>query len=244
VAEDNKINQNLLARMFDKMGVQYIIVSHGGEVMEYLMNERFDMVLMDCYMSPVNGFETARKIRSADENFRNIPLLAFTASPSSQDRQSCLDSGMNDVILKPVTFDQLHAKLVEWAQRIFDMLPVLDETAIDKIRMFDDHESSLVKSLFQIYSENTHEELLQMKNLIDGDDLDGVRKKAHKLKSSAAQLGALRFEKYCDLMEYDRTLTRDRADKLFGEMFKEYEGSKNKFSAYCLNYSQSPNVLM
>jgi len=242
VAEDNMINQSVLAMMFEKMGLQYKIVSHGGEVLETLLNERYDLVLADCYMAPMNGFELARKIRASNESFCDIPLLAFTASSNCNDHQRCIEAGMNDVILKPITYEQLEQKMREWTQRIFESLPVLDESSIDKIRLFDDHEQSLVKSLLQIYSENTSEELRQMYCLIEENRMDEAKKKAHKLKSSAAQLGALRFEKYCDLMEYDPRLTQKRAEVLYQEMYSEYEKSRAKFKHYCQSLEQSSYV--
>jgi CheY-like chemotaxis protein len=244
VAEDNPVNQTLLTKMLEKMGIQFKLVGDGDAVINTLLEERYDLVLMDCYMAPMNGFETAQKIRGSKESFRNIPLLAFTASSTSEDRQRCTASGMDDILLKPVTFEQLSQKLQQWVEKIYNELPVLDESSIDKIRMFDDAEQTLMTSLFQIYSENTADELRQIKELIEDDDIPAVRKKAHKLKSSAAQLGALRFEKYCNLMEHEPSLNRERAARLHAEMLEEYENSKNKFRLYCQNHGQSPNVLM
>ena len=116
-------------------------------------------------------------------------------------------------------------------------------SALDKIRIFDDQHQTLLRSLFQIYSENTQEELHKMRDLIQDGRADLLRKKAHMLKSSAAQLGAFRFEKFCVLMEHEDNLDHDRARKLHAEMCFEYENSRKKFSEYCQNVSQTSNVL-
>lgn len=242
VAEDNEVNQLLLHKMLGRMGIPHKIVADGAALYAELQEERYDLVLMDCYMAPMNGFDTAQKIRSSGERFAQMPLIGFTASSSLEDRQRCMAAGMNDVLLKPISMDQLKTKLQEWASKLYEALPVLDESSIDKIRMFDDEDQSLVKSLLQIYSETTQDELMLMKELIAKEDLDGVRKKAHRLKSSAAQLGAMRFEKYCNLMEYEHSLDKVRAEKLFAEMYDQYKLSREKFQESCQNSSQNPGV--
>ncbi|RYZ81147.1 MAG: response regulator [Proteobacteria bacterium] len=242
VAEDNEVNQILLDKMLTRLGIPHKIVADGTALYAQLMEERYDLVLMDCYMAPMSGFDAAQKIRNSNERFAQMPLIGFTASSSAEDRQRCLDAGMNDILLKPVTMDQLREKLQEWASKIYEALPVLDDSSIDKIRMFDDEEQSLVKSLLQIYSETTQEELMLLKDLIAKDDIDGVRKKAHRLKSSAAQLGAMRFEKYCNLMEYEESLNQARAEKLFAEMYDQYKLSREKFQESCQFNDQNPSV--
>jgi HPt (histidine-containing phosphotransfer) domain-containing protein len=113
---------------------------------------------------------------------------------------------------------------------------------LEKIRVIDDPHQTLLRSLFQIYSENTQEELCKMRDLIQDGHEDLLRKKAHMLKSSAAQLGAFRFEKFCNLMEQEESLSRERAKKLYAEMCYEYENSRKRFSEYCQNFSQNSNA--
>lgn len=244
VAEDNSINQKILQKMLSRMGIGFKIVSNGKEIIEALRNEYFDLVLMDCYMPEMNGFDAARAIRGSQERFSTIPLIAFSAGLFDEDLQISRDVGMNDFLLKPVSYDQLRLRLREWAYRIFEGLPVLDTSALDKIRIFDDQHQTLLRSLFQIYSENTQEELYKMRDLVQDGSAELIRKKAHMLKSSAAQLGAHRFEKFCILMEHEEELTPERAKKLFGEMCIEYENSRKKFSEYCQNLSRFSSVLM
>lgn len=244
VAEDNLINQKIVQKMLEKMGISFKIVSSGDEVLESLRNEYFDLVLMDCYMKEMNGFEAAKIIRQTRERFSNIPIIAYSAGLFETDGESSRNSGMNDFIMKPVTYNQLHQKITEWTQRIYASLPVLDLAALEKIRMFDDTHQTLLRSLLQIYSENTQEELFKMRDLIMDGDIERIRRKAHMLKSSAAQLGALRFEKFCILMEHEEGLDGLRAKRLHEEMCREYEGSRLHFLEYCQNLSQISSVLM
>ena len=213
-------------------------------MIESLRNEHFDLVLLDCYMSEMNGFETAITIRRSKERFAKIPLVAFSAGLFENDSEVSLNAGMNDFILKPISYEHLRLKIREWSGRIYESLPVLDLSALDKIRIFDDMHHSLLRSLFQIYSESTQDELFKMRDLVQDGDIESIRKKAHMLKSSAAQLGALRFERFCILMEHDEALDIDRAKTLHSEMCKEYENSRKRFSEYCQNLSQISTVLM
>jgi CheY-like chemotaxis protein/HPt (histidine-containing phosphotransfer) domain-containing protein len=244
VAEDNLINQKIVIKMLEKMGIQFKVVNNGREVIESLRNEYFDLVLLDCYMSEMNGFETAGFIRNCKERFSKIPLIAFSAGLFATDSAESRKAGMDDFILKPVSYDVLRVKLQEWAGRIYESLPILDFSSLEKIRSFDDEHHNLLRSLFQIYSENTQEELYKMRDLILDGDMERIRKKAHMLKSSAAQLGALRFEKFCILMEHDEILDMDRARTLHAEMSYEYEKSRISFSQYCQSLSQIPIVSM
>lgn len=244
VAEDNLINQKLCQKMLEKMEIQFKIVSNGQEAVDALRNEYFDLVLMDCYMSEMNGFEAAALIRKSREPFAKIPVIAFSAGLFDNEVQTSRQAGMNDFIMKPVTYEQLQMKIRDWAHRILEALPVLDISALDKIRLFDDQHQTLLSSLFQIYSENTQEELYKMRDLIQEGRLELLRKKAHMLKSSAAQLGAFRFEKFCILMEHEENLDKERAKKLYVEMCFEYENSRKKFSEYCRNLGQISNVLI
>jgi len=244
VAEDNIINQKLLQKMLQRMGIRFKIVSNGVEALEALRNEYFDMVLMDCYMPKLSGFEAVVQIRACQERFASIPLIAFSAGLFGDEIIECRQLGMNDFLMKPITYDQLHAKIFQWARYVYENTATLDVSSLDKIRTFDDGHQSLLRSLFQIYSENTQEELYKLRDLIYDGVEELIRKKAHMLKSSAAQLGAFRFEKYCILMEYEESLDMARAKKLYLGMCEEYEISRRVFAAYCQNLSQSSNVLM
>ena len=237
VAEQNEADQILLRDLLTRLGVPHKIVADGTALFAQLIEERYDLVLIDCSVALKDGFDTAQKIRSSHDTFSKVTIIGFTESTSVEARQSCLTAGMNDILLKPASIDQLQGKLQEWASKIFETVPVLDESSIEKIRMFDDEDQSLLGSLLQIYSETTQEELMLMKDLIAKNEIDGVRKKAHRLKSSAAQLGAMRFEKYCNLMEHEEPLNQPRAEKIFNEMYEEYKLSRTQFKLSCQNSS-------
>jgi HPt (histidine-containing phosphotransfer) domain-containing protein/CheY-like chemotaxis protein len=228
-AEATALSESLKA-----LGAPFKVVSSYAEAIDILNGERFDLALIEAGSELENAVQT---IRSADASFRNMPVLVYASS--SQQSGVAETSGANGIILKPANSDGFRQTIQAWADQIFSALPVLEEASIDKIRMFDDEEQTLLLSLFQIYSESTAAELQEIEQLVQQRDFPLLRKKAHKLKSSAAQLGAFRFEKYCTLMEYEPELDQARAQKLFQEMSTEYQNSLAKFDQYCQKHANA-----
>ncbi len=110
VAEDDPINQKLIALYLKKIGSQAVIVPDGKQVLNKLVEQEFDVILMDCSMPVMDGFEASRKIR---ENVKhtNLHIIALTAHTLKGDRERCFAAGMNDYLPKPLNLDLLTEKL-------------------------------------------------------------------------------------------------------------------------------------
>ncbi|PID78726.1 hybrid sensor histidine kinase/response regulator [bacterium DOLZORAL124_64_63] len=105
VAEDNTTNQAVVSRMLAKLGCEAVIVGNGREAVEAVAEGDFDVVLMDCMMPVMDGYEATCRIRSGEEEAaaRRIPIIALTANAMSGERERCLETGMDDFVAKPVT---------------------------------------------------------------------------------------------------------------------------------------------
>ena len=115
VAEDNRVNQQVVARMLAKAGHRADIVVDGREAVMALVGTPYDLVLMDCLMPEMDGFEAARAIRAAEEGTgRHIPIIALTASAMPEDRERCLAAGMDDYLTKPLTKGTLIETVERW----------------------------------------------------------------------------------------------------------------------------------
>jgi PAS domain S-box-containing protein len=116
VAEDNPVNQMVAQAMINKLGYQADIVANGQETINALAMIPYDLVLMDCRMPEMDGFEATRLIRKAESKVLdpNIPIIAMTASAISGDREMCLRAGMNDFISKPVRKQTLGQMIATW----------------------------------------------------------------------------------------------------------------------------------
>ncbi|MFZ5496448.1 MAG: response regulator [Verrucomicrobiota bacterium] len=104
VAEDNAVNQKLIAGLLRRLGYQPQIVGHGLACLEALRRDPYDLVLMDCQMPEMDGYEATARIRrgEAGAQHRDLRIVALTAAAMAGDRERCLEAGMNDYITKPI----------------------------------------------------------------------------------------------------------------------------------------------
>jgi len=116
VVEDNAINQKVAQGLLKKFGVQVDLAANGEEAITSLENFPFDLVLMDCQMPVMDGYEATQKIRHSESKVlnREIPIIAMTANTMEGDREKCLAVGMNDFISKPVNPNKVQEALKRW----------------------------------------------------------------------------------------------------------------------------------
>jgi signal transduction histidine kinase/DNA-binding response OmpR family regulator len=115
VAEDNPVNQRVAVRMLEKAGHRVDLVINGREAVEALDRKAYDLVLMDCLMPEMDGFEATGAIRAAEVGTdRHVPIVALTANAMQQDREQCLAAGMDNYLAKPFTKQALTAALERW----------------------------------------------------------------------------------------------------------------------------------
>jgi PAS domain S-box-containing protein len=116
VVEDNPVNQKVAQAMMRKMGLRADVAANGQEAVNALQTIPYDLVLMDCHMPEMDGFEATRCIRQQGSKALNpgIPIIAMTASTMQGDREECIQAGMSDFIAKPVLKRELAEMLARW----------------------------------------------------------------------------------------------------------------------------------
>ncbi len=115
LVEDNLINQKVGLRLLEKLKCTVDLAANGFEAVQMTGQLPYDIVFMDCQMPEMDGFQAARQIRSLGGALKRVPIVALTAAATSEDRERCLQSGMNDYLTKPVGVDSLALALERWA---------------------------------------------------------------------------------------------------------------------------------
>ena len=111
VAEDNIVNQKVMQAMLNKLGYSCEIVPTGIEVLERLRKTHYSLILMDCQMPTMDGYEATREIRQLQGSLKDIPIIAVTAEAIRGDRERCIAAGMNDYLSKPISLGDLGKKI-------------------------------------------------------------------------------------------------------------------------------------
>ncbi len=114
LVEDNRVNQLVASGLLRKLGHRVDLAENGERALAALQRQRYDIILMDCQMPVMDGFEATRAIRQNPE-WADLPVIAVTANVLQGDREQCLASGMNDYVTKPYKRDELRAVIVRWA---------------------------------------------------------------------------------------------------------------------------------
>ncbi len=115
VVEDTKVNQRVATRVLEKIGYDYDVAENGRIAVEMVKHSHFDLILMDCRMPEMDGFQATRAIRELErESGAHVPIVAMTANAMDRDREACLESGMDDFLAKPINIRELRAKLEQF----------------------------------------------------------------------------------------------------------------------------------
>lgn len=220
LAEDNPVNQEVASAMLQRIGVTMKIANNGQEAVDLLQLENFDLVLMDCQMPVMDGFEATASIRrrEAELGMMPLPIIALTANAITGDRENCLARGMSDYLSKPFSQTQLHELLARSlpsrAETIAASLsiaaplinPVIASPAsadamleIDQqvIRQLRELREGLLTRIIELFRSSSPALLEQLAAAVAQGNADAVYKTAHNFKNSAANLGLVDLAAAC-----------------------------------------------
>jgi diguanylate cyclase (GGDEF)-like protein len=211
LVEDNPVNQEVARVMLRRLGCQISLVSGGAQAVEQVKNDHFDVVLMDCQMPDVDGYEATRRIRRWESEDRpqtqtRLTIIALTANAMQGDREACLAAGMDDYLAKPFTLSDLEQILAQWMSRLKDnqgsvtreeeaqvsaAMPGLDPTALQLLR--EAGGDALVEEVVKLFMASAPEKMDQLKAAIQAQNAQGIVSAAHFLKSGSANIGLTAF---------------------------------------------------
>ncbi|MCC6139214.1 MAG: response regulator [Nitrospira sp.] len=231
LAEDNPVNQEIATLMLENLGCSVTVAQSGREAVESVKKARYDMVLMDCQMPGMDGFEATRLIRAWESELcsgpstRPIPIVALTAHATTGDRDHCLASGMNDYLSKPFTMEQLQRIVALWltpnAAPEIPTLPGSTETTdappaaiepaahqtIDRqawqsiTALQRPGKPDMLAKILTLYLTDSQQLVDQIRRGVAAGEARLVNEAAHSLKSRSAVLGAVSLSDLCCQIE-------------------------------------------
>ena len=216
LAEDNLVNQEVALAMLENMGLSYETVTNGADALDILQRQHFDLILMDCQMPTMDGFQATMAIRQREQgSSQHIPIMALTANAVSGDRERCLACGMDDYLSKPFTQEQLTTMLAEWLPSVAaPQADATEEAATETVQETIYHEldpraienlralrAGLLLKVLDIWLVESPNLLSQIQQAVVEPDFPVLLRAAHSLKNSAANLGARRLAQLCLQME-------------------------------------------
>ncbi|MFP4474930.1 MAG: response regulator [Desulfatibacillaceae bacterium] len=230
LAEDNAINQKVTLQILGKMGLDVEVANNGVEALDILRREPFDLVLMDCQMPEMDGYEATRAIREAADKAlpRNIPVIALTASAMKGDREKCLAAGMDDYLAKPIQPGVLARKLSRYLGGAHPGENSADGAFADptvRLKDFFD-EPEAIADVVREFVADLAGFLDSMRMNARSRDLAGLRQTAHQIVGASASVGAEGIKACARALEHvgDDAEEQDLVqwiDRMEGE-FKQY----------------------
>jgi two-component system sensor histidine kinase/response regulator len=202
VAEDNAINQRVALGQLRKLGYLADAVGNGFEALEALSRAPYDIVLMDCHMPELDGYDATEAIRQREGSRKHTWIIAMTANAMSGDREQCIAAGMDDYVGKPVRLDDL-AAVLERASRHLALTPAIDPRSLNELRRLPDEEGqSMLRNLLSQFIEDAPAAVTAMNAGLERADAHAVALAAHNLRGSSSNFGAHRLQDLCGEMEH------------------------------------------
>ena len=245
IAEDNEVNQKVISRILEKLGCTFDITQNGKEALAKLMTTKYDLVLMDCEMPELDGLATTEVVRNHNTHVldHQIPIIALTAHALSENQEKCLKSGMNDVLRKPFKTEELIGMLQRWSQHKSKQTPttnqfkdVLDPMTIANLKKLDRNDGeSFFQDLIHTYMVNSTKTIQDLKMAVEEKNFSHIRKLAHLLKGSSANLGIKKLTAICQTLEDIDESNSSGLSVLWEALYREFEISTQALKQHTIS---------
>ncbi|AKG23698.1 response regulator [Calothrix sp. 336/3] len=224
LAEDNLVNQKVALKQLENLGYRADVAANGQEVLDLLKKIPYDVILMDCQMPILDGLEATQEIRrwqtTSFLSGRPPIIIAMTANAMKEDRQMCLDAGMDDYLSKPVVKEKLAAIIEYWSQSLttssenppVSIVENTQDSDVDNnqnnldidwehLHQLSENNPEFEIELLEMFVEDALSHLELMKDAIANQDFQSFAKEAHHLKGSSANIGAKSMQTAADQLE-------------------------------------------
>jgi len=251
LAEDHITNQKLAIYTLEKLGYRADVASNGLEALDALKRQDYDVILMDMQMPEMDGLEATRLIRGRSAGFHQPRIIAMTANVTTDDRQACLDAGMDDYLAKPIRIEELVAALnksqqfpghgsvstqdslppdmpVKKSNHQEVVSPTLDPTALDQLLELVCGDKDNYFKLIDSFLRETPKLLEGVRRAVKDKDHEHLRRMSHTLKSTSRDFGAIQLSNLGEKLEaISRTDSMEGAPELIEQAEIEYASVDN-----------------
>jgi PAS domain S-box-containing protein len=249
VVEDNLINQQVALGILQIQGYRVTVANNGKEAVDTYAQGAFDLILMDCHMPEMDGFEATMEIRRREQlaGGKRVPIVALTANAMAQDREECLNAGMDDHLAKPFSMQTMQEMLDRWmpgpaaahsqaaepAAHAAKSNGVLDRQVLDQLgALRQNGKADLLARTINLYLEESPKLMQKLKQAAAANDAPGIVRSAHSLKSSSANVGATMLSRYCgDIEASARRADTEEARRIFADIEVEHGRVQSALSA-------------
>jgi CheY-like chemotaxis protein len=244
LAEDNLVNQKVATRLLEKMDYRVDVVDNGRKAVNAWRQGHYDLILMDCQMPELDGYEATREIRSLEAGTRHIPIIALTAHAMKGAEVECLAAGMDDYLSKPIDKNKLNECLERHLatrvaeSEVAESAPaelIENETApIDWARLLVSVDGNLAaaQQFAALFAHTGHDSMQTLMRALDRGDLINVARGAHEIKGACASLRATLAVQAADRLEEAAQSDDARnLNELAGELHREINAAIEFLSA-------------
>ncbi|MBI3848504.1 MAG: response regulator [Planctomycetes bacterium] len=257
VVDDDEVNRRLAEIVLEKLGHRVTLATNGREAVDLVAASEFDVVLMDCQMPEMDGFEAtaALRVRERESGARRLPIVAMTASATTDDRKRCLDADMDDYVSKPLKHDSLSSVIDRHSRThvttsptaptppapptpppqapaaptsTLTVSPVLDVRMIEQLtEIAADDNPGFLGEMIDAFDATATDTARLLHDALRRGDAHALERAAHSLKGSSGSLGAARVAALCQrLQEIGRAGMIDGAEPLVDELDHELGEAK------------------
>ncbi|RQM59515.1 hybrid sensor histidine kinase/response regulator [Aeromonas enteropelogenes] len=249
LAEDNRVNQQLIIEYLRRVEAVVTVVNNGREAVERVSEQPFDVILMDLQMPVLDGLDATRQIRKMVDK-HDVPIIALTASAMPGDKERCLGVGMNGYVTKPVSKLDLYNNLLQWVKRQGneqsgllevkppDMMGVLDlQDALKRL----DQDKEALQILFKLFMSEHKDDLWEIRSALRRQQPEIASKLLHTLKGVSANISASRLQMVAGELEWRLRQNEVLEDVDLEQLQAVFSQTREEVSHFLLTGEQHEN---
>jgi len=270
LVEDNEINQQVALGILEQLGLTADIANNGIEALSHLKENSksspYDLLLMDCQMPEMDGYETSREIRdsASGEIYKDIPIIAMTANAMQGDKEKCIKAGMNDYMAKPIDVDILVEKLLTWLPGNNKNLSAIKHKKETSAVSLPNNELAnqpdnqdiweqasaikrvmgnqrLLLTLINMFLNDMPAKIKSLETAVKNSSINDVRHYAHTIKGIAANLSGIKLQNQSNLLEEAAVLgQKEKFTGLLSDLNNEFNSLFSHLKKYAEQIEAKP----